>query len=90
MEKAGVKVMENALKRCPDRLEPEKSIAFADFYSYIFHKAFQQVNTRENRWMTLQIFVRGVMRSSKFLSYVAKRRVLLVMRDLIFDTGSRG
>jgi glycosyltransferase involved in cell wall biosynthesis len=75
MERGGKIVLHRALKYSPKRLHPLKKAAFADFYSYLFHKSYSQAVDRRHWWTTLNIFVRGLWVSPKFWNKVAKRRL---------------
>lgn len=86
MERSGVAVLENSLRRSPNRLGRLGQESFADYYSYLFYKAFKQATCRRHWLETLSIFMRGISRSPKLWNLIAKRRVLRAINGFVLNS----
>lgn len=75
MEQGGLTALRKALQRSPHRLTPLKEGAFADFYAYLFYKAYNQASNRQQWWTVLKLFGRGLYTAPQIWKRVAKRRL---------------
>ncbi len=86
MEKSGATVLRRTFARSAQRLRPYRAESWAEYYSYLFHRAWQGACDRKSCWIALQLFSRGLLASPKLLHRVAMRRVLWLCWGLVRGT----
>ena len=85
MERAGTAVLRQTMGRARSQLKTYRAKSWADFYSYLFDKAFAGAVDRPSRWLALKIFARGMWATPQMYEKVATRRILKLCWQVVVE-----